>query len=704
MLRLFIHGFSPVLPIPLILILLVISVAAAWWSYRKVTSSGENEYRLPILLTLRIVTFLMLSLLLLNPFRLITESDRALPGIALYFDNSQSMTIERGNYMGSNEYKEIIEDFLSIEDDRFSFSIHSFDNSVLDTLPNFKGTGTHLHRVMEHIRENTFGLVAAILISDGIPTVGRNPHFAAQQISVPILTFAVGDTSEVRDIAVTDVNYTPHSYLNTRQTLSVEIFHEGLAERNATLNLIMDGEIIETRVLDFTTDRGSLLHNFTVEFDETGFFDFRIEVPPLDDELTDRNNTFDFTIEVIDDKTLIHSLAFEVHPDISAVRRVMASDIQNELIVTNFLSENRFTGTDHFTLEEPADLLVLHGVPPAGSGITEWIEALNMPVIHFSLPFSQRNPNSTLFDALFGITISPSGSVTAVEIDQSSSLESHPLLDNLTIPVRMPRLNTVWADYRLSPLSRPLIGLNSDGVGIEQPMLIVDESGAHRMATVTTYGWHRFSQSSDPMVSDFFSQLVTNLVSWSATASDSRNLTLHPLRESYSESDPVTMRASLFNERGEPEREALIRLEIYYGDEEESLQEFTMSHLQDEIYESGIGIFPVGIYRAVAEATVGDRVIGVAESRFYITWSNIEFLNTRRNDQLLSQIAEVTGGIFVEDGDIDPIIQFLETIETDQITEMETRRDYLHSHFYWFLIVLLLLTAEWILRKQLSLQ
>lgn len=703
MIRLIFHGFSPALPVPVIILLLIFCVAAAWWSYSRV-SEEKKDFRVTLLLTLRIVTFLLLGLLLMNPFLLITESNERESRVAIYLDSSKSMTIERGNYLGEPEYRAIIDTLLTVSDERFSSSIFSFDDSVRDTFPTLSGSGTNLNLVMEHIRENASESSAAILVSDGIPTVGRNPLFTAQLLPIPILVFAVGDTSEVRDIAVGDVSFNPLSFLNTRQTISAEILHEGFAGRTATVHLLKNGEILETKPLDFSTDRGSSMTDFIVEFNETGFYEYTIEVPALEEELTDRNNSVSFSIEVIDDNTVIHSLAFEIHPDVSTIRRIISSDIQNELIVTNYFSDHTVTGTDPFSEAVEADLLVLHGLPDPESAISDWIQRRDGPMLLFQLPHSFRNQEGSAIANLFGYSVDSSRQGALFEMDIDTQQISHALLDNLIIPPRLPRLRSVLSDYSLSPLSSPLVDLRNEGEQSGKPMLILNESTPHRTAVITPFGWYRFNQHTDPQVREFVTQLITNLISWSSTASDSRNLILNPVRSSFLESEAVTIRASLFNERGEAEPDALIRLQLYSGDETDTFQEFVMNHLQNEIYETTPGIYPGGIYRITAEATKNDRVIGRAESRFYVTTSTVEFVNTRRNDELLSQIAEVTRGEFISDGNIEKIDRFFDGITETAVTDTTSRYYYLHRSLIWFLIVLMLLTAEWVLRKQLSLQ
>ncbi|TVQ65959.1 MAG: hypothetical protein EA360_07635 [Balneolaceae bacterium] len=703
MTRLLFYGFSPVLPVVLILFLLITGLFSAWWSYRD-NIKEERNFGFIVLLLLRSLTFLSLALLLFNPYLIVEDKENLLPQVSFYIDNSQSMTIERGNYKGESEYSEIIGNIFSITQDQFTLRPYIFDESVRDTVPDFSGNATNLNLVMEHIREHSSGLAAVILLTDGIPTIGRNPLFTAQHLSVPAVVFAAGDTTDVKDIALTDVTYNPLSYINTRQTVSVEILHEGFSEQTATLNLIQNGEIRESRQLDFTTERGSIMQQFFLEFEDPGFYEFEFNIPALEGELTELNNSSAFTIEVLDNKTKIHSVAFEVHPDVSTIRRIISSDIQNELIVTNYLSDSQITGPNPLTGSVDPDLLILHGLPEQNSEISEWIFTREIPILYFSLPLSFYRQENRQLSNLLGYFSDSVRNPSFFEIERNSVSESHPVLENLELPARFPRLNGFSANYRLSPLSVPLMNLTAERVQTEQAVLILNETPNHKSASVTTYGWNRYARDSDPVTRTFFTQLLTNLVSWTAAPSDDRNLILTPQRDHFAETDNVLIRAALFNDLAEPEEDALIQIRVFQGEESDPVQQYRMSHLRDEFYEVSLGTFPQGIYRIVAEALKNDRVTATEESRFHVASSNSEFINTRRNDELMRQIAEMTDGIFISDGTLDEMIGFLETVTANYSSEVSRYYSHLHRNLIWFFIVLLLLSAEWFIRKRMSLQ
>jgi hypothetical protein len=704
MISAFIQGINPVVPIIVIVLLAAISFFVAWWTYHQLTSISPLKKRGLILL--RGSTLLILLLLLLNPFLSIQEIITERPAVAVYLDNSQSISVERGEYEGLEAFREIINRFETERSDEFEYDYFLFDESVTasDDLT-ATGVRTNINEVMEYIRENENRYRASLLFSDGIVTQGRNPIFGAQNLSTPIITVPVGDTTEVRDIAVANVDYVQQIYTYTRQTIRAEIQQQGFEGEDATVQFIRDGEVIEAETLDFTTSPTSQTVEFSQEFEEPGFYDFEINVPPRPEEFTDQNNRVAFTIEVLDDKTRVLSFAFEVHPDVSTIRRLIATDQQNELISSTYLGNNRFAGVDPREMDEDPDLIVLHGLPSVNSGLFEWLYDQQAPLVYVATPGSFLHLTNSDFTDLTSYYVQSLGEAIDVQVENFTGGVSHPLLEvDATNFQQLPSLQTYRGDYRLSAIGQQLAGLLFQRSEIDIPLLIAEDASTRRKASVNAFGWYRFEQNNQEDVRNFFTQFFTNLVSWTSTPPDRQMLTLEPAKPSFTENESVEVRANLFNERGEPEPEGFIELEIFSGDEEEPLNVFRMNHQQNEVYTADLGNYPQGMYRVRAEATINGRNIGSAETRVNVSQSSIEFLNTKRDDEMLQNLAEVTDGIFLDNLDFTRFNEFISELILEQPDE-EIREDffYLYRSAFWFAVVILLLSAEWLIRRSVSL-
>lgn len=704
MISLFIQGFSPVLPAILLIIILAFSIALSWWSYQYLTSIPL--WKKTGLITLRASALTILLLLLFNPFLQITETEIQNPEIYIYLDDSQSVDITRGEYNGLESYQEILSSLESNLDDNFEYTFHLFDNEVREgSEVEALGTATNIQTAVEHIADNQNDMVSAILISDGIYTRGRNPIFTAQNQSTPIFTIPIGDTTDVRDVLISDVGFNSTAYLDTRETIRVEIQQSGYPNEVASVDLYRNGELYDEREVEFIEETSSHEVQFDVEYDEEGVVQYEVDIPGLPEEFTLQNNTETFAVDVLDARTNILSLAFEVHPDVASIRRLIASDRQNELTSTNFIRDGVYTNIDPTTEGEDYDLIVLHGLPSQNDPITAWLnEQDETPMVLFQTPAGyQQMDQAEVLDA-FPHSVSTTGSILDVHLNLVSDRASHPILEFTAIDFRrFPTVKTMQTDYSLSALAESHIMAEYQRNETDIPIVVTELDVDRRSVFINAFGWFRYATSANEEVNNFYNEFFTNVISWASTSPDEDNLTIQPADDSFTENENIVIRGNLVNERGEPEPDALIELELELQEEEET-QQFRMNSIGNGEYEVDLGTFPEGFYRVRAEATKGDRTIGGAETSFNVGQSTLEFMNTRRNDQLLTQLSARTGGLFLSDHQLGAMYDLLsERGLNEQIERIHQENRYLYSMPFWFFIVIVLLSAEWILRRTISL-
>lgn len=704
------QGFNPIIPFMLGISLIIICLIVAWWSYSYLSSVAL--WKKWSLITLRGSVFFILIVLLLNPFFVDRDVDISSPQINVYFDNTQSLTVERGEYSGLESYQSVVDEFMAQIDDRFDVNYYLFDTAVNEGRDiDGNGTVTNLQSVVDHQIENQDQTVAHLLFSDGIYTQGRNPVFTAQNLSTPLFTVPVGDTTNVQDIVISDVEFTEQSYTNTEQSFRVNINQDGFEGETVPVQFLKNGELVQTEQITFPESISNHLLLFTDQHTEAGFYEYEINIPGFDEEFTLQNNREQFTVEVLDEKTRIVSLAFEIHPDVGAFRRLIATDQQNKLISTTRLNNGAIMGEDLSALDTPPDLIVLHGLPDSNDPLHDWLQEQNdVPVIHFMLP-ATRQYHQELSDAEF-LAYSPENSrqnIMDIHLLQEREPYSHPLLEFSPQEFRrFPTLKTYRSDIDPSALAEVLFTGEFQRTETDIPLILTQSGGVRRLAGINTYGWHRFNRTANETVSTFYTTFFTDLISWAATSPNQQNLTIDPIKPTFTETENIEIRASLVNERQQPETDAVIDVSVApldgEADNESDPQRFVMRHNRNGEYRVNIGNLPRGSYQVTGNATKTDRQIGEDQARFSVSRSMVEFINTERDDQLLQQLALRTNGIFLDDYSADPMLQFLEENNLDQSVETSTEETrYFNNSPLWFAIVILLLTGEWLIRRTLSL-
>lgn len=650
--------------------------------------------------------------MLLNPFFRAEETVPENPRIMVFMDASTSAGITRNAYRGLDSYRRVIRELGLEGRNGIRLEHYAFDLSVRplagpDSLRT-EGGETNLYSLYEVMRDRRREADAAILLTDGIFTRGRSPVFEAASSPLPLFTVALGDTTTQRDLLVENVVSNATGYLGTSQPVEVTLGAEGFGGETVPVELYSGGELLERRSVsvEAASDRVSLA--FKLPLRESGLRQFRVAVPPQPGEWTEQNNARAFHVEVLDDRQRMLSVAFEIHPDVRQVRSLLLGDENTRLRSRTWLGGNRFTGGAFRFEPDSLDLLLLHGYP--GSGVPgEVIRELNallssVPVIYFNTPTGDLSRLQGQLSAPLPISVRQAQQ-EAVPVSPIPAVEptAHPVMELPTVVYdRMPALRAPVGGLRTAPGATMLFESSYRGEATGQPLVAVAETGNLRSALLTGYGWYRVGQSTERGDREFVSELIMNLVSWTAAPPDNRLLVVEPARKSFPGSEPVVLNAYLRNESGSFESDASVRLTV----EGEEMQErfYSMHQSGPGRYTLEIPSLPQGLYSFEAVATKGDRTIDTRRGEFSVSGSNSELIDTRRRDRLLRQMAGRSGGAFFA---WDNLEGFWDTLENRGALQQNARnRERLffpYRYAGWFVTVIVLLSGEWVLRKYLSL-
>jgi len=699
-------GFQSTLPVWLLLAFFVASVCLAWWSYKNISIARFYRY---LLISLRSIVFFILLILLAAPFftRVTTSLER--PEILVFFDNSASTAIQKGTYDGAEAYRNLLNSlaFQNQEDIQFSFFTvdDSVRNQTADSLK-MQGTTTNLSTIFNTLRSHE-NVRTAVLISDGIYTQGRNPLYQITSSDIPIQTIALGDTSSQKDIFIKNIVANNTGYLNTAQPVEVTVVQNGFSGQNFRVQLEKDGNVLETKTLSLDENSASETVRFDIKHKQTGLQQFEIVIPTLKEEWTPKNNKQSFSIDVLDNKQRILSLAFEIHPDVRLIRSLLAQDKNTALYSRTWLGNDRFIeGPPDFGADS-LDLIILHGYPQTGlsrqtkENVARYLK--EVPSIIMATPQISYLQLQSDVDTPFPVATTNGTTPNKVTPAPSVQPNAHPIMDLPELSdTRLSALFAPTQGITLAPGAEMLFESRFQGNLTSAPLVAIQQTGNLRRAQITAFGWYKIRQSSQENARDFVEQLLLNTVSWTATKPDTRNLTITPSQKTFENSDTIILNGFLIDERGQKESEA--QIEIQLSGENIGSNNYSMQSLGEGQYSLAINPLPEGVYTFNAVAKKGDRTIGRHKGQFAVTTSNEEFINTKRNDELLRGLAQKTGGIFYEADQAKELWKDLE--QKKMLTEIERVNEtlfYPNQHLFWFIIVILLLGTEWGIRKYLSL-
>ena len=694
------QGFQNSYPTLLIVFAVFLLAGISWWAYK-------DQKNIPIfsrigLSALRALSLIILLFLLLNPFFYSSEEIEKEPGIAVFLDNSESIGIHKGEYNGLESYDQLL-GFLAFEArDEAQFHFYSIGESSTefsaDSL-NASAPQTNIADAVNTVLEFDEDIRAAIFITDGIITYGKNPVFSAASSTIPFYAIAIGDTSKVQDVSVSNVITNNTGYTNTTQNVEVEIRQSGYRNSSVNVSLKTGNEILQQQEISFDTDDQVKSLNFELELDESGLQQFEVETNVLEGEWTRENNNSFFSVDVLDNKVKILHLAFEIHPDVKTIRNIINEDINNELTTLTWLGGSRFIEDvpDDFDF----NLAIIHGAPNTDQveGILESIETI--PTIYLSGPsvFIQND------SFLSGFTlISPQNAqlVKAV-LNPLLRPNEHPVLEVPAINfMETPPLSAPLRTNLQQAASASLYGITYNNVKLDDPVIAVYEQGNIRRAHIFIWDWYKLQLSQNQQHREFLRQLFSNIISWTSSDPEDQKLQVKPARQSFSTFENPVITATLKNESGENEDDAIIELEV--TSEDGTTSTFNMQNTGSGIYNLELPRSAEGLYDFEATARKGNRIIDEKTGEFLVANSSSELSDTHRNDELLKALSDNSGGIFFT---YDNLNGFWDSLSVSGLLEPQTqsveRYAYPVRSAVWFIVVLALLSSEWLLRKYYSL-
>lgn len=192
------------------------------------------------------------------------------------------------------------------------------------------------------------GLGAVILISDGIDNAGETAQGEGAnndgahedrvsrvlaRLGVPIHGVAIDDPQPLRDLAVTGLRASPHGFVRNVLPVAVELDLHGYetSAEQAQLVLRLDGVPVASKTVPLAGPTRRTVH-LEVQPQRTGPHVLSAAVAPLADEATTINNSGHVTLRVLRDRTRVMHLAGHPSWDTRFLRTHLRADPAVDLI------------------------------------------------------------------------------------------------------------------------------------------------------------------------------------------------------------------------------------------------------------------------------------------------------------------------------------------------------------------------------------
>ena len=572
-------------------------------------------------------------------------------------------------------------------------------------------------------RKRGQSLAGIWVISDGAHNTGVQPHTVGSELSnagVPLYFYGVGITSP-RDIIITEMDAPPAAFLEDELLVRVRVRSQGLAGENGQLILTLNGEKVAEETVAFGPD-GEQQIPLRFKTDIAGDFELKASMAARDDETDSNNNEATRRLRIVDEKIKVLFVEQSPRWDYRYLQAVLTRDRRVEaktLLLEGDPALAREENTPYLERfpENKKDLfeydvVVLGDVDPKRLTVTQ-MENLNEFVSRFGGAFVMIAGRKFSPHAYMD---TPVADMLPVEFEKSAdgggeeSIADKPIRVQLTALGKVdPMLNlvgeeedslTLWDD--LPPIywvaqvdSKPgaevlMVDPNQETDHGKLPIIARHRYGLGQVlyvGTDNTWRWRR--NVGDLYYTRFWGQISQRMAQQRFIGADKRTqISLNS--QNYMTGDRIRAYARLYQEGYEP------------FDEEEVSGVYTsidgrQSEVMLKVVEGQPGLF-FGEFIAPAAGQYQFHLAPSPETKrdFTVAEASLEMAETAMNANLMENLATLTKGRFFREEDLHELPGAIKAERVGVQSRMEVE---LWSTPLYFILILLVVTVEWVVRK-----
>ncbi|MBS1951405.1 MAG: hypothetical protein OJF59_001164 [Cytophagales bacterium] len=671
-----------------ILLCFALGLGYAFLLYRSkhIWSKKINQ----LLFVLRFAVVSLLSFLLVGPVLKLITNTYEKPTLALILDNSASLA---GKVDSAQMEKDLLVTTRQWKDAGYEVVWRNLSGNEINQLKQANKssdlTGALRSVVNEFEGKNLSGIV---LLSDGIYNSGTSPLFTSWR--VPITTVGLGDTTEHADLILKNVAYNKIAYQGNQFPVRAEVAVQHLASEEVTVSVLKNGIVLHQQKKN-SGSKSIMEFDFLIDAKDKGMQSLTVVVTPVANEYNLKNNQTSVFVDVVEGKKKILVIAPAPHPDLKALRSVVEKNSNYEFI----LHIPGISKTDPKLLQPDQTELVVFYNPIDYEAKTNLLHTQLSQSKSSILYILGRSSNLRLLQT-HGIPFAFSNSSQTDEVTPVANFN----FSDFSLPEKS---NTMFASYPpvqvplgkfiFPPNARALLNQRIGNVATDRPLILFwDESGKKRAAILGDGFWQwRMAEFSKTEKTETFDDVFLKTIQYLSTLEDKRKFKFFTLQNEFSEDIPVTFEGQVYNDLFEKIYGNKIDITLRDAKGKTTLYDYVLSP-GGERYR--IGGMKEGAYQFMASTVVNSKKENVS-GRFLVLAQNIEQQNQIADFGLLRKLAQATGGKFFKFSGINQLAASFSEKKTAQVIHSEETFNPLIQAKGYFFLLLLLVSAEWFLRK-----
>ncbi|WP_242158418.1 VWA domain-containing protein [Aestuariivivens sediminis] len=288
-----------------------------------------------LFLILRFLTLFSVLLLLINPkFDQVSVSIEK-PHLIIAIDNSNSIRYLNQQEKVKNLVQEITEN-ESIKR-KFDLDFYTFGEEFKNTDSlTFLENQTNIDNVFDQLGQIYKQTISpTLLITDGNQTYGNDYEFSISKYNQMVYPVILGDTVTYTDLKIQQLNVNKYAFLKNQFPIEAILVYNGTETINSKFIVTKGNITVFSQNVSFNNLNNSKILSFTLPALKTGVGTYKATLLPIDNEKNKINNSKDFAVEVMDQKTKIALVSSILHPDLGAFKKSIEHNEQRSVLILN---------------------------------------------------------------------------------------------------------------------------------------------------------------------------------------------------------------------------------------------------------------------------------------------------------------------------------------------------------------------------------
>jgi len=644
--------------------------------------------------------------------------------------------------------------------ERFDLQLYHFDTQCegidsvqneTETLSQAAGVRTDVGNALSKAVNDWKGqpIAGVVLLTDGRNNTGGNPLDISQSLNVPIYSIGVGNPAAPKDVKLVKIESLPVAYVDHTLPVNVTLHSNGYDGDKIQVRLLQGQKLVDSTFVTLSETSPQQTIDFEIKPKEEGNFGYVVSVPGLEGELTTENNQDTFFIKAIKEKLKVLFIdsrprweyaflkrTLERDPNIDGTFMILSQKNASQLSKTLLAKTGKYypqsfdtqatqpKGQDIRALKKfPTteaelnlyDVLILGDIQksslsPEQLNMTKnFVEKRGKAVIFLGgkNSFSRTGFGSSELQNLLPVIVPQNRSIIRDE-DFNPVLTAEGFYHPITRLADTREANkAVWRD--LPPLSRLYSGLQlRAGATVlaeyrdnrtNEPVIVFQRYGNGKsllIAADSLWNW-AFGIWTFKEEANYYSQFWSQTIRWMATRTDAKLVNVETNKPIYSPSEQVQITVRVYNETYQPISDAELSIEVSPPTGKPFQIPSNADTQVEGLYSAQFLASEKGTYKITATGSLSGKQLGTDSVEFSVQTPLIEFENPQLNEELLKQLADISGGVYT------PLLQ-IDTLPS-QIKDVGSTITTVHEDELWdspFILLLAvgILSAEWILRKR----